>query len=73
MKLKILFWDDDSVDLSAFPPGAPVTITKPDGTNPITGGKVLAESWVASLPPVDHGHDFTGTTGSPQPPVDGNE
>ena len=71
MKVITLYWDDDSVDLSKFPPGAPVTISEPDGTGEVTGGKVLTEPFrVASLPPVDHGHNFTGTTGGPQLPVE---
>ena len=72
MKVTTISWDDDSVDLAAFTPGAPVTITKPDGTSPVTGGKVLTEPFrVASLPPVYHEHPFTGATDGPEPTVDG--
>ncbi len=74
MKIITLYWDDDSVDLSAFPPDTPVNITKPDGTSPVTGGKILTDPFrIAQLPVPNHEHPVIGIAGSPQPPVDGNE
>lgn len=65
MKIIAVYFEDDSVDLSAFSPSSQVTVSTSTAT--VEGGKVLfLTSPLAQFPVPDHDHDVQGTTGPPK-------
>jgi hypothetical protein len=73
MKIIAVYFDDESVDLSAFPAGTKVRITSANGSIVAEGGIALTDPFrVVQMPVGNHTHPVTGTgtvtgiTGAPQ-------